>query len=560
MSHRPSDFKLLGILSTAILLITLAACQGKPTTTTTTTSATSHPGLPLVTFATGDFAGSGNCAVCHSSLIDSSGADVSIDSQWRSTMLANAAKDPYFLAKAASEVALLPNLKQAVEDACAVCHMPMARTQALTDGKAVAVLGDGFLNPANELNKAALDGVSCTLCHQVQPDNLGQSDSFEGNYVIDTSTEAPDRPIFGQFPGPLQAPMQSMVGFTPVQGEQISDPGLCATCHNVITPYVNDQGDVAGTFPEQMPYTEWSNSAYGKTPGQQMPCQSCHMPTTGSTAISNNPTGLDQRTPFSQHQFVGGNTIMLEIMRAHIQDLGITASTEQLEATIALVLDQLQNRAAQLSVVNSQLSGNSLELGLRVSDQTGHKFPTSFPSRRVWIHLTITDSTGKVVFESGKPNADGSISGDDADDDITAFEPHYDVITDADQVQIYESIMGDTDGHVTYHLLKGATYLKDNRILPAGFDKTTAPDEVAVHGAALNDGNFTGGSDAITYQLNLTGKGPFTITASLLYQSISYQASRSLTGDSQLISQFQDYFQAADRMPTVIATVTKSIS
>lgn len=58
----------------------------------------------LTTFETDDFSGSGICAMCHSSLTDEAGNDVSNDAQWRSTMMANAAKDPLWQAKISSEV------------------------------------------------------------------------------------------------------------------------------------------------------------------------------------------------------------------------------------------------------------------------------------------------------------------------------------------------------------------------------------------------------------------------------------------------------------------------
>ena len=106
-----------------------------------------------------------------------------------------------------------------------------------------------------------------------------------------------------------------------------------------------------------------------------------------------------------------------------------------------------------------------------VDTLTGHKFPTGFPSRRTWLHLTVTDASGQVVFESGAVNADGSIVGNDSDADPSAYEPHYLEITSPDQVQIYEAVMGDTEGMVTTVLLKGAGYVKDNRLLPHGFDK-----------------------------------------------------------------------------------------
>jgi len=48
----------------------------------------------LSTFATADFSGSGVCAFCHRNLQDNANQDVSIDSHWRSTMMANGGISP----------------------------------------------------------------------------------------------------------------------------------------------------------------------------------------------------------------------------------------------------------------------------------------------------------------------------------------------------------------------------------------------------------------------------------------------------------------------------------
>lgn len=41
-----------------------------------------------------------------------------------------------------------------------------------------------------------------------------------------------------------------------------SGSGNCATCHTLFTPYVDNEGNVAGEAPEQTPYLEWKNSIY----------------------------------------------------------------------------------------------------------------------------------------------------------------------------------------------------------------------------------------------------------------------------------------------------------
>ena len=180
--------------------------------------------LPLTKISTDDFTGSGNCANCHTDLTDSAGEDVSIGSHWRSTMMANAAKDPIWQAKVASEVLRTPGLKEVIEDKCTTCHMPMAYTQANADGTPALILGDGFLNPANALHELAMDGNSCTLCHQIV-------DPVLGKYTIDTGTDPPDRLNYGPFTNPQKMTMRASSGFTPVFGEQTLKSTICGTCH-----------------------------------------------------------------------------------------------------------------------------------------------------------------------------------------------------------------------------------------------------------------------------------------------------------------------------------------
>jgi len=90
--------------------------------------------------------------------------------------------------------------------------------------------------------------------------------------------------------------------------------------------------------------------------------------------------------------------------------------------------------AVEIEIVSTTVQDGALSVDLRLRNISGHKVPTSYPSRRVILHFTVRDSEGQVVFESGRVNADGSVVGVDADINIDTFEPHYDVITHQDQV------------------------------------------------------------------------------------------------------------------------------
>src|SRR6185295_15188061 len=104
-----------------------------------------------------------------------------------------------------------------------------------------------------------------------------------------------------------------------------------------------------------------------------------------------------------------------------------------------------------------------------------------------------------VVFESGALNANGSIQGNDNDADPVRFEPHYMEITNSDQVQIYEDIMVGANNVPTTGLLTAVRFIKDNRLLPKGFNKRAVDAEIAVQGNAVNDNDFVGGGDKIRY-------------------------------------------------------------
>lgn len=571
-----STFKYVSII---LLVFLLAACTAEATETepapsvTAESEAQAEPTLDvdfgqdgepprnpaqntaMSSFTTEDFSGAGICAACHTNLVDELGNDVSMTTDWRSTMMANAATDPVWQAKVSSEIARNPDLEAVIEDKCISCHQPMAYTQAEVNGTDQGMFGDGFLNPDNPLHAAGMDGVSCTLCHQLIEENLGEKESFSGEFEIDASTNPPNRVIHGPYKNPDQQLMQDTSGFIPEYADHTGSPEICATCHNLYTPYVDAEGNILGEFPEQTPYTEWENSQFG---ANDMGCQSCHMPqATGSVVISLIPGNLPEREPFFKHYFVGGNAFMLRILSDWGAEIGVAANKEHFDTTIARVEEQVGKRSAGLVVESAEISNNNLNATLKITPFTGHKFPTSFPSRRAWLHVTVTDATGNVVFESGKYNLDGSITGCDADSDPAAYEPHYDLITSDDQVQIYEPIMVNSDGEVTYTLLRAAAYIKDNRILPNGTDKASLPADIAVYGAASEDANFIGGSDMITYQIDVSdAQGPFTFQAELFYEPLSYRFMQDMfTDDTPEIERFEGYYEETFKQPLLVAAI-----
>jgi len=306
---------------------------------------------------------------------------VSNDSYWRSAMMANAAREPYWQANVRKEVLSNPDYQAEVEDKCATCHMPMAHFTIAAQGGQGKMFGNGFLSQENELHILAMDGVSCTVCHQIEETNLGQPESFSGHFQVDTTRPYGERLIHGPYPvdQALVPVMQGASGFIPNEGPHLKQSELCSTCHTLYTPTVDvDTNEIVGEFPEQTPYREWLHSEYRET----QTCQDCHMPKAQGGAVLS-ITGGEPRSPFSKHVFVGGNVYMLNILKHFGEELQVTASAELFDATIARTLDQLQNRTANLTV-QARPSGSNLTVEVAIQSLVGHKFPSGFPSRRAW--------------------------------------------------------------------------------------------------------------------------------------------------------------------------------
>ncbi len=516
-------------------------------------------GLPLPTVRDDLFASSGICATCHTQLIDGAGSDVSMDTAWRSSMMANAARDPYWQGAVRAETLSNPPYQAVIEDKCATCHTAMARFSEAAAGGEGRLLDDGYLDPQHASHTLAMDGVSCTVCHQIQPDGLGEDDSFSGGFVISTELPPDQRVAFGQFPigMGMARTMQASSGFVPVQGLHVEQAELCATCHTLYTPFLDASGQIAGELPEQVPYLEWQASSIGET----LSCQGCHMPTAEASVLLSSQGAGRPRSPFYQHTFVGGNAYMLNVLSTFGDELAVTASDAQFQDKATRTLQQLEQGSASLALEGLVVGDSTLTADVVVESMAGHKFPTGFPARRVWIHFAVQDASGAIVFESGAVNGDGSIAGNNNDADPGSFEPHYLVIENPEQVQIYEAVMGDTEGQPTTTLLRGAGYLKDNRLLPAGFDKTAVEADIAVRGTAMDDEDFLGETDTVRFVVALNGaEGPFTVTAELLYQSIGFRWADNLSQHDVLeAARFLTYYEQVPNRPALVASTTRQV-
>jgi hypothetical protein len=495
-----------------------------------------------------EFRTSDRCVACHNGLA------------WRASMMANSSRDPYWQGSVRRESLDHPESKAAIEDECSVCHMPITRYQATVRGQHGEVFSHLPFSADDKEGRQAADGVSCSVCHQIGTERLGTAESFNGGFVVDTPQDPDARPEYGPFEieaGHTRIMRSSSEGYRPTKSDHIRQSEICATCHTLLTQALGPDGKVIGRLPEQVPYQEWLHSDFKNTKS----CQSCHMPVVAEPAPITRVFGVP-RDGVSRHVFVAANFFMLRMLNRYRDALEVAALPQELGAAADETTRFLGSQAARLDVERVRLEGGRLQADVVVENLGGHKLPTAYPSRRAWLHVIVRDGSGRPVFESGAAMPDGSVQGNDNDADASRFEPHYTEIRSADQVQIYESILGDVNGAVTTGLLTGVRYLKDNRLLPRGFDKRTAESDVAVQGAALDDPDFVGASDRIRYSVAVgDAQGPFLVQAELLYQPIGYRWANNLKAYDKAAEprRFTGYFDAmAGSSTTVLASSARS--
>jgi hypothetical protein len=504
------------------------------------------------------FTHSENCLACHNSLTAPTGEDVSIGATWRSTMMANSARDPYWQAGVRREIMDHPTRSADIQSECAACHMPMAQKIAHAAGGKGEVFAHLPIAQRNgsALQRLASDGISCTVCHQIAPDKLGTRESFNANFTLRPTPADGARIIYGPYriDAGRQSIMRSVTGFVQAEAPHIKQSELCASCHTLITEAFGPNGEVIGSLPEQMNYQEWQHSAFRK---EERSCQSCHMPPVQGPVRASSVLG-DARDRLAQHVFVGGNAFMVRMFSRYRTELGVEALPSELDSTARATLRQLQRETATIALSAPQLCDKTLSFQVDVRNLTGHKFPTGYPSRRAWLHVTVRNRDDGVVFESGAVDDSGAIRGNDNDVDPAGYEPHYEQITQPDQVQIYEPVLGTPARRPTTGLLTATQYLKDNRLLPRGFEKSTAAPEIGIYGQAADDADFGGGGDRIRYVVAVDGSGPYTVDVELRYQTIGYRWAHNLSDyNAPEPKQFLSYFRSMSAgSSVVVATAT----
>jgi hypothetical protein len=363
--------------------------------------------------------------------------------------------------------------------------------------------------------------------------------------------------------------MEQALGITPKGGDHITSSALCGSCHTVILPQV--PGPFRGSDPtqdrsigfehEQTTYLEWRNSIYQdeREPINQalaQSCQSCHMPRAYQgrdlafrianiqdqtyppvdNLASEEEIGLIDRVPYARHVLVGLNLFVMQMFQQFSSLLGVEGrdgrlppGTEPAMVTAqASVLELAREQTATLEITALERSAANLEVGVRVTNLAGHKFPTGVGFRRAFIELTVHDVRGQVLWGSGRTDSlgvllDGRGAPLETEFSKQVWQPHHEVIERQDQAQIYEERHLNDDGELTTSFFGLFAKVKDNRLTPRGWDPRGPDIEHMETVGAEDDPRYHdgSGSDELRYRIPLSEiPGAATVEARLHYQSI----------------------------------------
>lgn len=459
----------------------------------------------------------------------------------------------------------------------------------------------------------ARDGVSCAACHRLAatrtPPGQNPLQYFLAHSITGQFPLGPAGVIGGPFEDQTISthPMKTSLGLEPKYDAYIKDSRMCGSCHTINLPVMDRKP--FGHSLEQVTYLEWLNSEFQTdfSPGPNAKsCQDCHM----SGGYANQGRGVDipqiqtafadvqddtypaaehlapmdqvrarfREKGFVRHQFQGLNVFLLEMFNRFMEPdtgtppslsndiLGVRKSDymstldTDLPNAIENFVQTARQETALVDVLQPQIAGQQLTAAVRVTNKTGHRFPSGVGFRRAFIEFVVMDAgridpaTGDpaILWASGRTNPAGLIvdgQGKPLPTEFVgtaanrrgAYQPHFYAttrpITSPTQVQIYEELIKDVNGNFTTSFIRRDHTVKDNRLLPRGWT-AKGPDPASLSGEflqstfpegdAANDPTYADGSgtSVVRYQIPLSAlpagidRARLRVRATLVYQSI----------------------------------------
>jgi len=448
------------------------------------------PGTQPNQIAENTFNPPSQCVICHRGYSAANDQDPQIEpwTGWQGSMMAQAGRDPLFLAALDIANADIPG----GGEYCLRCHMPRGWLNGRADPADGSAMTDGDR-----------EGVQCEVCHRmVDPDYVeGVSPARDQDILADINPPViqarngsmiidPDDYRRGPFDvvADLEYNPHSPYGASTLPSPFHQEAQFCGTCHDIDNPLFSWDEDEQSyepnspdtppnpedkLFPIERTFTEWSLSAYNSPDGIHAPqfggnktyvstCQDCHMRDVTGIGATFFSTPAPERDDLPMHDLTGANTWvphrnpLRPVFSATIN--ADPARGEALELGIERARYMLQNAATVYAVKQGD------QLAVTVINETGHKLPSGYvEGRRMWLQVEGYDDTSTLVYSSG--------AYDVATAELTGYG------TDP-TLKVYESKQGLTQSWATtnslpagesFHFILNNMVVSDNRIPPRGY-------------------------------------------------------------------------------------------
>ncbi len=332
---------------------------------------------------------------------------------WSGTMMGNDFRDPSWLAALSIAEQDMPG----IGDYCLRCH-----GAGWFEGKSEPPGGDSrgkSFEPPPAIDRESIP--LCDFCHRVE--RIGERKSAYDEQMIAEGNGA----IFIRPDDPWKGAAHPLTDLHK-KGE------FCGSCHDVSNPLVKNADVPEMDHPLERTYTEWKYSFFGEN---EITCQKCHPP---------------MKFPGAQTWILypGMATLYPDVDAGWVEaGINVRADRSQVWKEARERNEAFMKRAADIKVTAAQPvePGEEATVEVRVVNKSGHRLPTGFAEgRHMWIHLRVTDSQDRLIFEDGKLDDDGKI-------------------VESEQSKIYEQKAG-VDGEKSFHFALLNTIIKDNRIPP----------------------------------------------------------------------------------------------
>jgi len=297
---------------------------------------------------------------------------------------------------------------------CAGCHDPIS----LFSG-AKNIYDEDLSSPGAD------EGVSCAACHAITKTDV----KGNAHYVL----TPPRRYLFEEHPNGLTGllsrflirayPRHHVASYS---RDLLKTPELCGACHK---QFIDKEINRVGWVQLQNQYDNWRKSHWWRAskddpqkadPKRTVACRECHMRLSPSSDPASGDSQDYNRSladgKHRNHRFIGANQWLptLHDLPGAQEHVRLTEEWLRGETEIPEITEKwARGPAVPIEIIAPEAAKPGQELTVRVistSNKVGHDFPTGpLDIIQAWVEITVQDSGGNLVFESGKVNEKGFI-------------------------------------------------------------------------------------------------------------------------------------------------------